>query len=299
MIKVTVLMGGVSSEREVSISSGKAVSKALKIAGYDIDEIVITNESFNAKIINSDITFIALHGRFGEDGKIQKILEDNNIIFTGSSSSSCRLSFNKFISRELLSKNNIKIPLGEKIKRGDFPSIDYPLIIKPPTEGSSVGCHLVKNEYEFSKKIKDSLLYSSEILVEEYIPGREITAGIISGKPLPLVEIIPKYDWYDFDAKYKSSDTKYIVPAEIEEDLYKNIQKIGIDTFNIFNSRGFGRVDFRLSPTNEVFVLELNSIPGFTKDSLLPKAAAADGINFTNLCDKLIKDRLNLMQDVD
>ncbi|MEC7907839.1 MAG: D-alanine--D-alanine ligase, partial [Verrucomicrobiota bacterium] len=114
MIKVTVLMGGVSSEREVSISSGKAVSKALKIAGYDIDEIVITNESFNAKIINSDITFIALHGRFGEDGKIQKILEDNNIIFTGSSSSSCRLSFNKFISRELLSKNNIKIPLGEK-----------------------------------------------------------------------------------------------------------------------------------------------------------------------------------------
>ena len=295
MIKVTVLMGGVSSEREVSISSGKAVSKALKIAGYDIEEIVITKESFNAKIIDSDITFIALHGRFGEDGKIQKILEDNNIIFTGSSSSSCRLSFNKFISRELLSKNNIKIPLGEKIKRGDLPSIDYPLIIKPPTEGSSVGCHLVKNEYEFLKKINDSLSYSSEILVEEYISGREITAGIISGKPLPLVEIIPNYDWYDFNAKYKSNDTKYIVPAEIDENLYKNIQKIGIDTFNVFNSRGFGRVDFRLSPTNEVFVLELNSIPGFTKDSLLPKAAAADGINFTNLCDKLIKDRLKLM----
>ena len=116
---------------------------------------------------------------------------------------------------------------------------------------------------------------------------------------MPLVEIIPKFDWYDFDAKYKSNDTKYIVPAEIEEYLYKNIQKIGIDTFNIFNSRGFGRVDFRLSPTNEVFVLELNSIPGFTKDSLLPKAAAADGINFINLCDKLVKDRLNLMHDVD
>ena len=112
---------------------------------------------------------------------------------------------------------------------------------------------------------------------------------------MPLVEIIPNYDWYDFNAKYKSNDTKYIVPAEIDENLYKNIQKIGIDTFNVFNSRGFGRVDFRLSPTNEVFVLELNSIPGFTKDSLLPKAAAADGINFTNLCDKLIKDRLKLM----
>ena len=295
MIKVTVLMGGISSEKEVSISSGKAVSKALKLAGYNVNEIVINDELFDPKIIDSDITFIALHGRFGEDGKIQKILEDNNIIFTGSSSSSCRLSFDKFISRELLIKNNIKVPQGEKIKKGNFPSIDYPLIIKPPSEGSSVGCHLVKNENEFLKKIKDSLLYSSEILVEEYIPGREITAGIISGKPLPLVEIIPNHDWYDYNAKYKSNDTKYIVPAEVDKCIYSKIQKIGIDTFNVFNSSGFGRVDFRLSPINEVFVLELNSIPGFTKDSLLPKAAAADGINFTNLCDKLIKDRLELI----
>jgi len=295
MIKVTVLMGGISSEKEVSISSGKAVSKALKLAGYNVNEIVINDELFDPKIVDSDITFIALHGRFGEDGKIQKILEDNNIIFTGSSSSSCRLSFDKFISRELLIENNIKVPKGEKIKKDNFPSIDYPLIIKPPSEGSSVGCHLVKNENEFLKKIKDSLLYSSEILVEEYIPGREITAGIISGKPLPLVEIIPNHDWYDYNAKYKSDDTKYIVPAEVDKCIYSKIQKIGIDTFNVFNSSGFGRVDFRLSPTNEVFVLELNSIPGFTKDSLLPKAAAADGINFINLCDKLIKDRLELI----
>ena len=293
MIKVTVLMGGISSEREVSISSGKAVSEALKKAGYDVDEIQITDELLNPEKIKSEIVFIALHGCFGEDGKIQKILEDYNIVFTGSSSSSCNLSFNKFLSREILDEQNIKIPKGEKIIEGEYPSLDYPLIIKPPCEGSSVGCHLVRNKNEFLLKVKDSFLYSSDILVEEYIPGRELTVGIVSGQALPLVEVVPKNGWYDYNAKYISGDTKYIVPARIEEFIYETIQKIGLNVFNSFNASGFGRVDIRLSPNNDVYVLELNAIPGFTKDSLLPKAAAAAGIDFVELCDKIIKDRLN------
>ena len=293
MNKISVLMGGISSEKEVSISSGKAISTALEEAGYDVSQILINDESLNPEIIKSEIVFIALHGSFGEDGKIQKILEDNNIIFTGSSSYSCNLSFNKFLSRDLLDKHNIKIPKGEKIKEGDCPSIDFPLIIKPPTEGSSVGCHLVKNKNEFLLKAKDSFLYSSEVLVEEYIPGKEITAGILSGQSLPLVEVVPKNGWYDYNAKYVSGDTKYIVPAKIDESIYKEIQKIALNTFNAFNASGFGRVDIRLSPNNEVYVLELNAIPGFTKDSLLPKAAAAAGINFVELCDKIVKDRIS------
>ena len=129
--------------------------------------------------------------------------------------------------------------------------------------------------------------------MEEYIPGRELTVGIISGQALPLVEVVPKNGWYDYNAKYITGDTKYIVPARIEKCIYESVQKIGLDVFNAFNASGFGRVDIRLSPNNEVYVLELNAIPGFTKDSLLPKAAASAGIDFVELCDKIIKDRLN------
>lgn len=293
MKNILVLMGGISSERNISISSGKAISKGLKESGYNVSEFIIDNPSIECDLKNYDLVFIALHGVFGEDGKIQKILDDIDIPYTGSSSESCKISFNKIITKEILYKNNIRVPNGVVVKDKSYPNISFPLIIKPACEGSSVGCNFVKNKSEWHSAYESTSSISKQILVEEFIPGKEITVGIVGKRVLPVLEVVPFQGWYDFNSKYKSKNNKYIVPANLPKSVTKKLQSIALEVFNVLGASGFGRIDFRLSDKNEPYVLELNSIPGFTKNSLLPKAANAAGISFSDLCSIIVEEKFN------
>jgi len=286
--KVAVLKGGISSEREVSLRSGAAIALGLQEAGYDVLEVDVQDRtpSLPSEV---EAVFIALHGTFGEDGGIQQFLENQKIPFTGSNATSCRVAFDKVLTRNALSKNNIPVPAGELLSDSAARTLPLPVVVKPPCEGSSVGCHLVFEEGEWLEAFADAKHYSGAALVETYIPGRELTVGILDDQVLPVVEICTATTWYDFDAKYVTGETQYRVPAPLSEELTQQLQEMAQNTFVALGASGFARVDFRLSPENKPYVLELNSIPGFTATSLLPKAAAAAGISFPDLCAQIME----------
>ncbi|VGO15270.1 D-alanine--D-alanine ligase B [Pontiella desulfatans] len=286
--KVAVLKGGISSEREVSLKSGAAIAQGLRDGGYDVSEIDIETKDFSLPA-GIEAVFIALHGQFGEDGEIQQRLVDLGMPFTGSGAESSRVSFDKVLTRECLIANGIPVAKGEVITKSAARTLPVPLVVKPPREGSSVGCHLVFEEEQWGAAFADAAQYSADVLVEEYIPGRELTVGVVDGQVLPVVEIKPKTPWYDFKAKYITGDTTYVCPAELDPDLAAELQSIALRTFDCLGAEGFGRVDFRLSPENKPYVLELNAIPGFTATSLLPKAAQAAGIGFSKLCCRIME----------
>jgi D-alanine-D-alanine ligase len=289
---VAVLKGGVSSEREVSLRSGAAIAAGLRDGGYDVIELDIRTTSFTVPD-GIEAVFVALHGEFGEDGEIQRALMDRGIPFTGSGADSSRVSFDKILTRERLTEHGIPVPQGEVIRMPGDRTIPFPLVVKPPREGSSVGCHIVHDEAHWEAAFSDAAGYSDEVLVEEYIPGRELTVGVIEHyaangerrlQVLPVVEIRPAVEWYDYEAKYVTGDTEYVCPAILESAVEEELQSIALNTFQALDAEGFGRIDFRLSPERKPYVLELNAIPGFTSTSLLPKAAQAAGIGFSALC---------------
>ena len=286
--RVAVLKGGISSEREVSLKSGAAIAQGLREGGYDVTEIDIESKNF---LIPEGIeaVFVALHGQFGEDGGIQQKLTELGIPFTGSGAESSRVSFDKVLTRDCLEQNGVPVPAGEVIEFSKDRKLPVPLVVKPPREGSSMGCHLVFEESAWEAAFADAASYSPDVLVEEYIPGRELTVGVVDGQVLPVVEIKPDGEWYDFEAKYLKKDTTYVCPAELDPDLEEQLQSIALKTFQCLEASAFGRVDFRLSPENKPYVLELNAIPGFTATSLLPKAALAAGIGFPELCCRIME----------
>jgi D-alanine-D-alanine ligase len=211
------------------------------------------------------------------------------IPFTGSGAESSRVSFDKILTRECLEKNGVPVPPGEVIAISNDRKLPVPLVVKPPREGSSVGCHLVFEDAQWEAAFEDASWYSEDVLVEEYIPGRELTVGVVDGQVLPVVEIKPNAEWYDFEAKYITGDTTYVCPAELSDEVAAELQAIALKTFQCLEASGFGRVDFRLTPENKPYVLELNAIPGFTATSLLPKAAQAVGIGFSELCCRIME----------
>lgn len=285
---VAVLMGGISSERAISLKSGKAVAEGLREGGYSVTEIDITSADFTLPA-GIEGAFVALHGQFGEDGGIQQVLSTMGMPFTGSGAESSRVSFDKILTRKRLEEHGIPIAKGEVLKRAEDRSMPVPLVAKPPREGSSVGCYLVFEEEAWLSAFDGAVPYSGEVLVEEYIPGRELTVGVVAHDVLPVVEIKPAAEWYDFAAKYETGDTQYEVPARIDDDTRDLLQSIALKTFDCLDAEGFGRVDFRLTPDGTPYVLELNSIPGFTATSLLPKAAQAAGIGFSELCCRIME----------
>ncbi len=286
--KVAVLKGGISSEREVSLRSGAAIAQGLRDGGYDVQELDIESKKFTLPD-DIDAVFVALHGQFGEDGEIQRLLTEQGIPFAGSGAESCRVSFDKVLTRERLRANEIPVPKGEVLKDSSERKIPVPLVVKPPREGSSVGCHLVFDESEWPPAFDDAVQYSADILVEEYIPGRELTVGVVDGQVLPVVEIKTASEWYDYEAKYVTGETSYEVPANLDEATTEQLQSIAMKTFDCLDAQGFGRIDFRLSPEGRPYVLELNAIPGFTETSLLPKAAESAGIGFSELCCRIME----------
>ncbi len=286
--KVAVLKGGVSSERDVSLQSGAAIAAGLREGGYEVEEVDITSRMFSLQE-GIEAVFIALHGQFGEDGEIQQRLMEMGIPFTGSGAESSRVSFDKVLTRERLIESGIPVAKGEVLKHAKDRTIPVPLVVKPPREGSSVGCYLVFEEHAWESAFAGAVQYSGDALVEEYIPGRELTVGVVDGQVLPVVEIKPASTWYDFQAKYVTGDTKYVVPAELDEETTGVLQSLAVQTFESLGAQGFGRVDFRLAPDGKPYVLELNAIPGFTATSLLPKAAKAAGIGFSELCCRIME----------
>ena len=300
--KIGVLMGGPSSEREVSLSSGEAVYKALKEEALDVVAIDIqTDERHpNHQLIqgvNIDIAFIALHGHFGEDGQIQAILDQMNIPYTGSDPLASGLAMDKIASRRIFQEEGLPVPnyivLSTKDDRRFIPRITQdlfpPFVVKPAGQGSSIGLSIVQTQKQLNQAIEYAAGFNEYIIIEEYIRGREITVGVLGDSALPVVEIIPQNKFYDYEAKYKPGKSNYIVPASLSVQVTVQAQGEALRAHKLLGCSGFSRVDMRLSPDNIPFVLEVNSIPGLTEISLLPKAAKAVGIDFTQLCIHILR----------
>lgn len=291
--KIGVILGGLSSEREISIRSGKAISNALKERGHTVVEIG-ENGPIEEGILTSgiDIAFIALHGRYGEDGTIQKFLEDSGIPYTGSGPVASRNALDKNVAKSLFLKNNIPTPeyvLIESPSPLPSPLWGEGVVVKPVDEGSSIGLSIVREKSQLEAALREASRYNNRIILERYISGEEITVGILGEAPLAVVHIVPKKGYYNYEAKYTSGMTDYIVPAKFPPDIYRKIQYLGLSAHSALGCRDFSRVDLRLDPDGNPWVLEVNTIPGFTETSLLPKSAKAVGIGFGELCEQILE----------
>lgn len=293
--RIGILMGGPSSEREISLRSGGAVYQTLSDGGFNVFVIDILSTKDVKKTIKRaciDIAFIALHGRFGEDGKIQAILEELNIPYTGSGVKASELALKKSDSKLIFEKNHIPTPCYRILKKGEFFNINnlqFPIVVKPSREGSSIGLSIVEEKKYLDQAIRLAYEYDDEIILEEYINGKELTVGILEERALAVIQIEPKSKFYDYTSKYTKGMTEYLVPAPISQESYKRTQELGMASHRALGCRVFSRVDIILEEkTDRLFVLEVNTIPGLTSTSLLPKAASAEGISFLDLCIKLL-----------
>tara|TARA_Y100000590_G_C15624170_1_gene978717 strand:+ start:437 stop:1357 length:921 start_codon:yes stop_codon:yes gene_type:complete len=301
-MKICILYGGLSEEREVSINSGKSIfdclSKKYDVFLYDFDG---NYRKLHNNIKDVDLVFNALHGGDGENGTVQLFLEKNNIQYTGSNSSSSKIAMDKSLTKDICAKNNIPTPNGlifnGYIEEDSLLAFNHKsLVIKPSDEGSSIGLSIIQNfNLDIKEKIDELQIsidkcckVSNNIIVEEYIAGRELTVPILDDDVLPCIEIIPKDIYYNYDCKYKKGESEYIVPANLDSRNNNLLEQYSKNIFNLLGCSQYARVDFRLSKDNELFLLEVNTLPGFTETSLFPKSAESKNIDYFNLLDKII-----------
>ena len=338
-MRIVVLAGGLSTERDVSISSGILVASALREKGHevvlldvftgyeqnicDIDALFKQNYSFTDKAnvgetvsdfsevkenrlnksdrfigtnvieicSEADITFLALHGGEGENGQLQASLDLLGIKYTGTGYLGSALAMNKGLTKSVFVQNKINTPAGEIFKSAEDAkswSI-FPCVVKPCSGGSSVGIAKAENEEEFLAAVKDAFRYENEIVVEQFVKGREFSVGILGGKALPPIEIIPKSGFYDYAAKYQAGATVEICPADIDEQTDKKLRDAAVAAYNALHLDSYARVDFLVDEKGEPFCLEANTLPGMTPTSLLPQEAAVEGRNYADLCEKIIE----------
>ena len=299
--KVGVLMGGPSSEREISLKSGKAVLSALLASGVNAVgiDIITDHKDENIELLKSynlNCVFIALHGRFGEDGVIQGILKEMNLPFTGSGVEASRLAMDKIGSLEILRKQDLCIPKSQSLEKSayernnDFVNeLGFPLVVKPANHGSSIGLSIVESVNEIAPAISLAFQFDKRIIIEQYIKGRELTVGVLDELALPVIEIIPKHKFFDFQAKYQAGLTEYIIPAQLDDHIALIVQEAALKAHKALGCFGCSRTDIILGQDNLPYILEVNTIPGMTATSLLPKAAKIVGIEFNQLCLKLLE----------
>ena len=290
---IVVLMGGLSGERKISLLTGKACSKALKKKGYKVVDLD-AKEYFVEKLrkLKPKIVFNALHGKYGEDGFVQSILESLKIPYTHSGVLSSSLAMDKELSRLIFIKNNLKVPKyfllqkdhqGNSNKKFNNKKIKFPIVIKPINEGSSLGVSICKNKKQFTNKYKKLMENYDRILVEEYIPGREIQVAVMGEKALGAIELVPRRQFYDYTAKYSNTaQTQHIMPAPLSPKKYKEILGLAKKAHELLGCRGITRSDFRFFK-NKFYLLETNTQPGLTKLSLVPEIAQYCGIKFEDL----------------
>lgn len=293
-VRVAVLMGGHSSEREVSLESGRAVLEALKSRGVEAVPVDLVERDFREELEREHIgfAFIVLHGQGGEDGSVQRVLEKLGIPYLGSDPEACARAFNKIRAKGQFFEAGIPTPPYTLLSRKDWHEkvldLRFPLFVKPPEEGSSIDVYLFEDEKILSPVLQDLFGRYPFLLAEEKIEGRELTVGILGSQTLPVIEIRPHRPFYDFTAKYRSGGrTEYLVPAPISEKETEKVQALARATHQALGLRDFSRIDVILAGDGP-YILEANSIPGFTRTSLLPKAALAAGIDFADLCLRLI-----------
>jgi len=286
-------MGGPGSERDVSLATGHGVSKALRSLGADVVEVDVHDENF-ALPKDVDLAFITIHGTFGEDGQLQEILEERGVPYTGDGVEASRAAFDKILSKEKFREYDVVTPDWEVIEAGQRPTISVPLVVKPARQGSTVGVVIVKDASELDSAMAEAAKYDRKLLIEKFVSGRELTIGILGDLALPILEIIPKGGFYDFNNKYPflnpqaGGGAEHVCPAKIDPDKTKQIQKQALHAFRALGLVVYGRVDVLLPDSGNPFVLEVNTIPGMTEASLLPEAAAAAGINYVDLCARII-----------
>jgi len=328
-LKIALIVGGTSPERKVSKSTGLSIYKALKNLGYETvlvdpaygenqpkgietffaekDFAEISNENYvkslNMKLFDSvDLAFLALHGKWGEDGTLQSLLELKGIKYTGSKVLSSAITMDKTMSKILFQHYGIKTPkwITVSCKGYDLPSliddikteVKFPCVIKPNDQGSTVGLTICENESNVDEAIKLALQFSDKALIEEYIKGRELTVGILGDEAFPVLEIKPKHSIYDYECKYTPGMSEYEVPAKISDELSDKLKKTSLNAFKALGCEGYARVDFILSEDGVDYCLEVNTLPGMTSTSLVPKVAKAAGISFEELIDRIIKTSL-------
>jgi D-alanine-D-alanine ligase len=291
--KIAVLMGGPGSERDVSLATGRGVSKALRSLGAEVVEVDVRDEDF-ALPKDVDLAFITIHGTFGEDGQLQKILEERGVPYTGDGIEASLAAFDKILSKGKFSEHKVVTPEWEVVEVGQRPTISVPLVVKPARQGSTVGVVIVKTASELDSAMAEAGKFDRKLLIEKFVPGRELTIGVLGDQALPILEIIPKGGFYDFNNKYPflnpqaGGGAEHVCPAKIDPNKTKQIQELALRAFRALGLVVYARVDVLLSDSGDPFVLEANTIPGMTEASLLPEAAAAAGINYVDLCARII-----------
>ena len=294
--RVGVLMGGLSSEREISFESGRSVAEALRSRGFEVIEVDADREvDRRLREARIDVAFPVLHGKWGEDGSIQGLLEYLGIPYAGPSVFAASLTMDKVATLGLLKGAGVPVPVGVVRTRGeglddlDGIAIDLPVVVKPVREGSSYGVSIVRQRSELAPALEAALALDDRVLVEEYVQGPELTVGILEDRALPVIEIAPKNGWFDLEAKYTKGLTDYHVPARIEAELASTCRELALIAARLTGSTESCRVDFMAGGVRGPRILEINTIPGMTSTSLLPMAAAAVGIGFAELCERLLR----------
>ncbi|NDG69690.1 MAG: D-alanine--D-alanine ligase [Proteobacteria bacterium] len=283
---VGLLMGGPGKERDVSLRSGAAVAKALRAAGARVEEIDVTTANI-ALPSSLDLAFNIIHGTFGEDGQLQSILHDRGIPYTGEGIEGSRTAFDKILSKEAFDRAGVPTSKWEKIRKGETPSLPLPYVVKAPRQGSSVGVHIIRDAAALAAALEDCFQYGDEVLIESFFAGRELTVGILGGEALPVVEIVPRDGFYDYDHKYTNGASEYFVPAPLTDAESSSVQSTACAAHRALGLEVYSRVDILLAADGSMSVLEINTIPGMTELSLLPKAAAVAGLDFPTLCEEI------------
>jgi len=291
---IGVLMGGLSSERDISLKSGAAVLTHLSEGGYRVEPCAFdTEEEFRTQLQTKkiQIAFLALHGKFGEDGGVQALLESLQIPYTGSDVVASRCAIDKWGAKETFRNKGLLTPAAFLLKHTDsipVSGLSFPLVVKPVCQGSSIGLSIVDHPEELPEAVRKAFQFDGRVLLEEYIPGSELTVGILGEEALPVIQILPGNRCYDYEAKYTSDKTQFLIPAPIDDSTTRSVQEAALKAHEALGCSSFSRVDLFLNPVGQPVVLEVNTIPGMTARSLFPKACEAVGISFLELCERLL-----------
>lgn len=288
--KIGVLLGGLSEEREISLKTGDAVLKALLAKGYNAVPIDAGRDiAFRLVSEKVEVAFVALHGRYGEDGCIQGLLEVMGIPYTGSGVQASSVAMDKAAAKKLFLHHGVSTPVSFGYAGGKAVKAKLPVVVKPSTQGSAIGVTIVRKKAELAPAIAEAKRHRGEPVIEEYIEGRELTVSILDGRVLPVIEIRPKEGFYDYRAKYTKGATDFIVPAPLTKTLEKKVSKEALKAYEALRCAGAARVDVMLKKNGKPYVLEVNTVPGMTELSLFPRAASAVGMDYPALVEEMLK----------